>query len=159
MRSFTDMDKNISTLNGNVRIFDDLSMLTCDTVNLYSAARPAQKPVKEQASDPDADPFALRRTENYAPSQILLTNDIELKKVECIGNVRLSRLVNKQKMQAGGERADYNVQDRQIVISGKTPNRAWISSDGRKQLSDKLIYHLSEERFESSGDTETILKK
>ena len=159
MRSLTDMDKNISTLTGNVRIFDDLSMLTCDTVNLYSAARPAQKPVKEQVSDPDADPFALRQTENYAPSQILLTNDIELKKVECIGNVQLSRLINKQKIQAGGERADYNVRDRQIVISGKTPNRAWISSDGRKQLSDKLIYHLAEERFESSGDTETILKK
>ena len=42
-----------------------------------------------------------------------------------------------------------------IIISGKAPDRAWIQADNRRQTSDKLIYHLAEERFESSGDTVT----
>ena len=157
MRSVTDLEKNISSFSGNVRISDDISSLACNTMHLYSTERkaaPAKTPV-QKTEDIDADPFALLKTENYAPSQILIGENLELKKVECRENVVLSRKVAQKQIQAGGTKADYDVKSGKIIITGKSPKRAWIQADDRKQTSDKLIYHLAEERFESSGDTST----
>ena len=156
MRSETDLEKNISTFTGNVKIHDDISHLECETINLYSAPRQAAKTVaSKKVDDLDDDPFALVKTENYAPSQILIGENLELKKAECLNNVILKRKLDKRTLQAGGERADYDVKSGKIIISGKAPDRAWIQADNRRQTSDKLIYHLAEERFESSGDTVT----
>ena len=156
MRSETDLEKNISTFTGNVKIHDDISHLECETINLYSASRQAAKTVaNKEVDDLDDDPFALVKTENYAPSQILIGENLELKKAECLNNVILKRKLDKRTLQAGGERADYDVKSGKIIISGKAPDRAWIQADNRRQTSDKLIYHLAEERFESSGDTVT----
>ena len=157
MRSETDLEKNISTFSGNVKISDDISRLECGTVNLYSAQRTTASKTAQnkQDDDPDADPFALVKTENYAPSQILIGENLELKRAECLDKVVLSRKIDKRTLQAGGSRADYDVKEGKIIISGKSPDRAWIQADNRRQTSDRLIYHLAEERFESSGDTVT----
>ena len=156
MRSETDLEKNISTFTGNVKLNDDISHLECDTINLYSAPRQAvQTAAKKKVDNLDDDPFALVKTENYAPSQILIGENLELKKAECIDNVILSRKQDKKTIQAGGQRANYDVKSGKIIISGNTTDRAWIQADNRRQTSNKLIYHLAEERFESSGDTVT----
>jgi lipopolysaccharide export system protein LptA len=157
MRSETDLEKNISTFTGNVKINDDISSLECETINLYSAPRQAaaKANVSKKVDDPDADPFALVKTENYAPSQILIGENLELKKAECLDNVILKRKLDKRTLEAGGKRADYDVKAGKIIISGEEPDRAWIQADNRRQTSNKLIYHLAEERFESSGDTVT----
>lgn len=156
MRSETNLEKNISTFTGKVKLHDDISRLECDTINLYSAPRPAAKTaVNKQMDDPDADPFAIIKTESYAPSQILIGENLELKRAECLDNVILSRKLDKRTLQAGGQRADYDVKSGKIIISGKAPDRAWVQADNRRQTSNQLIYHLAEERFESSGDTIT----
>ena len=157
MRSETDLEKNISSFSGNVRISDDISSLACNTMHLYSAERqavPAKAPA-QKIEDIDADPFALLKTENYAPSQILIGENLELKKVECLDDVVLSRKVAAKQIRAGGTKADYDVKSGKIIISGQSLKRAWIQADDRKQTSDQLIYHLAEERFESSGNTST----
>ena len=83
------------------------------------------------------------------------TENLELKKAECLDNVILKRKLDKRTLEAGGKRADYDVKAGKIIISGEEPDRAWIQADNRRQTSNKLIYHLAEERFESSGDTVT----
>lgn len=162
MRSTTDLLKNISTFSGNVSIFDELSKLQCDTMHLYGAAiapQAAQAVSKAAAKDdPDADPYQLISTENYAPSRIALAGNMELDKVVCLKNVRLHRLVEGKWLTAGSSRADYKVRDQRIVLSGQEPERAWIQLDGQKQISDQLIYHLKDEKFESKGNTITTIQ-
>ena len=160
-RSETDLLKNISTFRGKVRIFDELSKLECDTMNLYGAVidpKTVQKKQKASQEDPDADPYQLKATENHAPSRIALTGNMELDKVECLENVKLHRLVEGKWLTAGSARADYKVSSRKIVLSGREPERAWIQMDGQKQISDQLIYHLQDEKFESKGNTITTIK-
>ncbi|MBR7104058.1 MAG: hypothetical protein IKC65_03865 [Lentisphaeria bacterium] len=162
MRSMTCLLTNKTTLDGHVHIFDELTSLKCSTMHLYGKKSQPQKAAakpKNAADDIDADPYAILNTENFAPSRIALTGDLELDKVECIKNVVLSRKVPNGELRAGGDRADYKVSSRQVIITGKAPNRPWAEMDDRRQESDRLIYHLAEERFESSGNTKTTLKK
>lgn len=156
MRSFTDLAANTSTFSGRVNVFDELSDLKCETLKLYGVkSSPASaKPVSPQA-DIDADPFSMMSTENYAPSRIAISGDLELDRLECIEDVVITHKTEDRTMAAGGERADYKVSTGKIIITGKPPRRPWVRSREHRQESDLLIYHLKEERFESRGDTET----
>ena len=157
MRSFTDMATNISTFSGKVNVFDELSSLKCDTLKMYGVrTSPAPKPVSPQANI-DEDPFDMLPTENFAPSRIAITGDLELDRVECIDDVVITHKSEGRTVTAGGEHADYKVSTGQIVITGQPPRRPWVRSGEHRQESDRLIYHLKEERFESSGSTETTM--
>ncbi|MBQ9500805.1 MAG: hypothetical protein IJU70_01485 [Lentisphaeria bacterium] len=158
MRSFTDMATNISTFSGKVNVFDELSSLRCETLKLYGVKA---SPVPAKAAVPqtniDDDPFDMTSSENFAPSRIAISGDLELDRVECIDNVVITHKTQGQDVAAGGEHADYKVSTGRIVITGKPPRRPWVRSREHRQESDKLVYHLKEERFESRGNTETTL--
>ena len=158
MRSFTDMATNISTFSGRVNVFDELSSLKCETLKLYgvkTSSAPA-KPVSPQENIDD-DPFDMMSTENFAPSRIAISGDLELDRAECIDDVVITHKTDGRTVSAGGEHADYKVSTGQIVITGKPPRRPWVRSRDHRQESDRLIYHLKEERFESRGGTETTM--
>ncbi len=158
MHSETDLLTDKSTFTGSVSIFDELSKLECDTMHLYGVRKAA--PVKKAASDdPDADPFAILDTESFAPTRVAIAGNVELDKVECLDNVKISRQAGNRKLFAGGERADYKVSTRKIIITGNESKRAWMQMGSRRQETDKLVYHLHEERFESSGNTVTATLK
>jgi len=156
MRSFTDMAANTSTFSGKVNTFDELSDLKCETLKLYGVKSAPAKPASPQA-DIDTDPFEMTSSENFAPSRIAISGDLELDRVECIDDVVITHKTEGRTVSAGGEHADYKVSSGKIVITGKPPRRPWVRSSEHRQESDLLVYHLKEERFESRGDTETTM--
>ena len=156
MRSTTDLLTNVSTFSGNVRVYDDLSRISCSTLRLFGKETAVQKAAQVKSSaaaaaDLDADPFAMLNTENYAPSRIAIAGNLELERVECLEDVLITRTVNRERLQAGAQRADYAVKTGKVILSGEAPDRPWIQMGYRRQESDQLIYHLAEERFESRG--------
>ena len=155
MRSVTEMAAHVSTFSGNVDVHDDLSSLKCDTLKLYGK-RPSPLSAAAAAREAlDADPYDMTSTENFAPSRIAISGDLELDRVECIDDVVISHKAEGRTVAAGGDHADYKVATGRIVITGRPPRRPWVQSEQHRQESDRLIYHLKEERFESFGDTET----
>ncbi|MBQ7208469.1 MAG: hypothetical protein IJS01_11790 [Lentisphaeria bacterium] len=157
MRSVTEMAAHVSTFSGNVHVYDELSHLKCQTLKLYGA-RTAPLPSATAAREAlDADPYDMTSTENFAPSRIAISGDLELDRVECIDDVVITHKTEDRTVAAGGDHADYKVKTGRIVITGRPPRRPWVQSEQHRQESDRLIYHLKEERFESLGDTETSM--
>ena len=153
-RSETDLKKNVARFYENVSIYDEKSRVDCDRMTVYAV--PFTAPAAgNKTVDPDADPFALGKTEDSVPSNIMLGKDMELQRVFCEDNVRLSSTENGRLIQAGGEEAEYLAATRKMVLKSNAPQRAWMQAEGRKQWCDKIIFDVDEERIYSSGGTYT----
>ena len=152
-RSETDLKKNIAVLYDNVSVFDDTSRIDCDKMTLFAAA--PEPSALRKSEDPDADPFALGRSEDAVPGNIMLGDDMELKRVLCEENVTLSSSDKGKKVYAGGDFGEYLSSSRKMEVYSKSPKRSWIRAEGRRQWCDRIIYDLDEDRIYGKGRTYT----
>ena len=157
-----DLTRHLSRLHGSVRIKDDENRLDCDEMYLYGVrklsglALPKRSAVA--ANDPDADPFALPGfNEDSVPAAINITDDVQLKKILCLGNVKMERTDpdTKRKQEAGGNRCVYLTNRRIITLTDTPPRRPWLRAEGRQQYGSKIVYDLNDNIF-TSYDTDTF---
>ena len=158
-----DLVRHLSHLKGNVRIRDDENMLLCDDMYLYGVRKAPMLPDAKGKTngkggksavedDPDADPFALPGfNEDTVPSVINITDDVQLKKVLCLGNVKLERTDpdTKHKQEAGGGRCVYMPERRVATLTDTPPRRPWVRAEGRQQYGSRIVYDLNENIFKS----------
>ena len=154
-----DLTRHLSRLNGSVRIKDEENQLDCDEMFLYGVRKIAAAPKKgAPADDPDADPFALPGfNEDSVPAAINITDDVQLKKILCLGNVKMTRTDpdTKRKQEAGGNRCVYMTERRIITLTDTPPRRPWLRAEGRQQYGSRIVYDLGENIFKSY-DTDTF---
>ena len=77
-----------------------------------------------------------------------------LKELEKTGYIVRNRLRdNKGKIQrAGGDRAVYTVNTREVVLTAERPRRPWLRSDGRKQFCDIIRSDMATEDLRGIGN-------
>ena len=153
-RSETDLKKNIAVFYDDVSMFDKGSRVDCDKMTLFSAPL-SKEVVKTKALDPDADPFALAGSEDSVPANIMLGKNMELTRIFCESNVRLSSTEGGRNVKSGGEIGEYLSSTRKMVVKSYYPERAWIIAEGHRQWCDKIVYDPDEERIYAVGRTYT----
>ena len=153
-----DLTRHLSHFRGNVNVNDDENALRCEDMYLYgvrrltptAAATAAAKKAAEE--DPDADPFALPGfNEDSVPTAINITDDVQLKKILCLGDVVLKRTDpdTKRIQEAGGGRCVYMPELRVATLTDTPPNRPWVRAEGRQQYGSRIVYDLNENIFKS----------
>ena len=156
-----DLTRHLSRLNGSVRIKDEENQLDCNEMFLYGVRKFVGVAVPKKgasADDPDADPFALPGfNEDSVPAAINITDDVQLKKILCLGNVRMTRTDpdTKRKQEAGGNRCVYLAERRLITLTDTPPRRPWLRAEGRQQYGSRIVYDLNDNIFKSY-DTDTF---
>lgn len=156
-----DLTRHLSHFSGSVQIRDDENQLNCDEMFIYGVRKLADiagPKKKTPQNDPDADPFALTGfTEDNVPAAINLTDDVQLKKILCLGNVRMTRceVGSKRKQEAGGSRCVYLTEKRVITLTDTPPRRPWLRAEGRQQYGSRIVYDLNDNVFRSY-DTDTF---
>ena len=76
---------------------------------------------------------------------------MQLKKVLCLGNVKLQRTDpdNGHKQEAGGGRCVYIPELRTATLTDTPPNRPWVRAEGRQQYGSRIVYDLNDNVFRS----------
>ena len=118
----------------------------------------ASAPEKQKSADADidADPFALNASEDGVPGHIMLNPELELKRVLCERDVMLCSSNNKnQKVSVGGDRGEYLASTGKMEITAKPPRKAWLKGEERRQLCDRIIYDVVQDRAYGIGPTVT----
>ena len=154
-----DLIRNLSHLTGAVKVNDSENDLKCDEMFLYGIRKAAATAASSAPQDdPDADPFALPGfTEDSVPSVINVTDDVQLKKILCLGNVYFKRIDpdTKQVQEAGGGRSVYMTEKRYITLTDTPPRRPWLRAQGRQQYGSRIVIDLKDNIFKSY-DTDTF---
>ncbi|WP_295812425.1 LptA/OstA family protein [uncultured Victivallis sp.] len=160
-RGIVDLVKNESEFHDKVSLVDDQGTLKCEDMYLFTrksvpqqaAAAPVVKPPVEE--DPDADPFSTEApAKGSVPARIALTDTLELARVLCKRNVEISRRTKEGELQrAGGEQADYRVEDKKIIMTGTPESRPWMSAQGGRISGDRILVDLANETMKVLGNT------
>jgi lipopolysaccharide export system protein LptA len=160
-RGQVDLTRHLSHFRGAVNIKDDENSLSCDDIYLYGVRRMAALKANAeqlQSDDPDADPFALPGfNEDTVPAAVNLTDDVQLKKVLCLGNVKIERTDpdTGRKQEAGGGRCVYIPEKRTATMTDTPPKLPWLRAEGRQQHGSRIVYDLNDNVFRSY-DTDTF---
>ncbi len=152
--------QNVSHFTGDVSVNDRENQVLCNEMFVYGVNHHPEPQIPGVAppEDPDADPFALPGfTEDLVPSAINLTDEVRLRRVLCLGDVRLTRTdpVSGRKQEAGGDRCDYLAEERTVTLTDTAPRRPWLRAEGRQQYCSKVVYDLGKGIFRSF-DTDTF---
>ena len=160
-RGIVDLVKNESEFHDKVSLVDDQGTLKCEDMYLFTrksvpqqaVAAPVVKPPVEE--DPDADPFSTEApAKGSVPARIALTDTLELARVLCKRNVEISRRTKEGELQrAGGEQADYRVEDKKIIMTGTPESRPWMSAQGGRISGDRILVDLANETMKVLGNT------
>ena len=166
--AMSDLLKDYSEFHGDVSVVDGNTEIHCRDMYIFTGASPIDEvivenvPVKTTAAaesgdlddeDLDADPFALDMGENSVPTRIAVSDTRDLKRIVCQKQVVLLRRDNKGKIQrAGGDRAVYTVNTREVVLTAERPRRPWLRSDGRKQFCDIIRSDMATEDLRGIGN-------
>lgn len=155
-----DLLKDYSEFHGNVKVIDGKNEIFCDTMYAFTAPAIQNQKKKSTVNDIDSDPFAMDLGENSAPARIALSKDIDLKRIVCKNNVLLvSNKADGKKQQAGGDKAEYTIDEKQMVLTAEPPNRPWMRSDGKLQYSDLIIRDMETEELRSIGNVKVVPDK
>ncbi len=153
----SDLLKDYSEFHGNVVVIDGSNEIRCS--DMYTFTAPAAKNQKQNSSanDIDSDPFAMDLGENSAPARLALSKDIDLTRIVCKNNVLLiSHKADGKTQQAGGDKAEYTVSEKKMVLTAEPPNRPWMRGNGKKQYSDLIIRDMETEELRSIGNVKVI---
>ncbi|MBE6356265.1 MAG: hypothetical protein E7058_04030 [Lentisphaerae bacterium] len=163
----SDLLKDYSEFHGNVNIVDGNTEISCDDMYIFTGASPineeivenikVQKPQKnqEQLDEEalDADPFAVDMGEDSVPTRIAITDSRDLKRIVCQKKVALLRRDDKGQIQrAGGDRAVYTVNTREVVLTAERPKRPWLRANGRKQSCDIICSDMETQDLRGIGN-------
>ncbi len=160
-----DLVKNESEFHDNVSVKDDLSVLKCDNMYIYTAkvpkesapeAAPQKKAAPSIDDDPDADPFASKALKaEMVPTRIMLTDGLDLERILCVGNVHLARKDERGKLQqAFGEQAEYIVANKEIVLTGKPGQRPRMTAEGGMMRGDRVVVNTATGTMRVLGHTQ-----
>ena len=88
------------------------------------------------------------------PARIGLSDGLELSRILCERNVELSRRTKEGELQqAFGERADYVVADRKVVMTGTPDNPPKMHASGSTMRGDRVIVFMENEQMKVEGNT------
>ena len=160
-RGSVDLVKNESEFHDKVTLVDDQGTLKCEEMYLFTRKSAPQSPASAPAvktpaeEDPDADPFSSSApAKDGAPARIALTDTLELARVLCKRNVEISRRTKEGELQrAGGEQADYMVEEKRIIMTGTPQSRPWMSAQGGRISGDRILVDLANETMKVLGNT------
>ncbi|MHB9140215.1 MAG: LptA/OstA family protein, partial [Victivallaceae bacterium] len=123
---FIDFDKNIVTLEGNVKVNESRFAIDCDKLILYMKAGAA-----DNLTDHGFSKTASKKDEAKSESLKNKKDDNQqaLSKIVCIGNVVIARKLSKEDLDKGAQvakagRAVYDLNTQQIVLTEGTPSIA-----------------------------------
>ncbi|MBE6376383.1 MAG: hypothetical protein E7050_07950 [Lentisphaerae bacterium] len=162
--AMSDLIKDYSEFHGDVTVIDGNTEIHCRDMYIFTGASPINEVIEENTpqteekdefddEDLDADPFALDMGENSVPSRIAISDNRDLKRIVCQKQVVLLRRDKKGRIQrAGGDRAVYTVNTREVVLTAERPNRPWLRSEGRKQFCDIIRSDLATEDLRGIGN-------
>lgn len=162
--AMSDLLKDYSEFHGDVVIIDGNTEIHCRDMYIFTGASPIDEVIVENTAQAeekdefdeeslDADPFALDMGENSVPSRIAISDSRDLKRIVCQKQVVLLRRDKKGRLQqAGGDRAVYTVNTREVVLTAERPNRPWLRSEGRKQFCDIIRSDLATEDLRGIGN-------
>ncbi len=159
-RGQVDFRRNITEFHGKVYVRDEENSLKCDDMFLFAGKAPAAPAKGEAAAQPnlDDDPFALESA-GTVPARISLTDELDLQRVLCQNNVLFVRRTTGGELQrAGGHEADYVVANREMVVTGKPGEQPWMSAEGRRLYSDRIIVDVVTETMRGENGTATTEK-
>ncbi|MBE6358998.1 MAG: hypothetical protein E7057_07125 [Lentisphaerae bacterium] len=163
--AMSDLLKDYSEFHGDVSMVDGNTQINSRDMYIFTGASPINEIVVEEKAEPekkvdnfdadslDADPFAMDMGENSVPTRIAISDTRDLKRVVCQRQVVLIRKdKNGKKQRAGGDRAVYTVNTREVVLTAEPPNRPWMRSDGRKQFCDIIRSDMATEDLRGIGN-------
>lgn len=163
----SDLLKDYSEFHGNVNIIDGNTEIFCKDMYIFTGASPINEEiienvkVKKPQKTPeeleeealDADPFAVDMGEDSVPTRIAISDSRDLKRIVCQKQVVLLRRDNRGKIQrAGGDRAVYTVNTREVVLTAERPRRPWLRADGRKQFCDIICSDMETQDLRGIGN-------
>ncbi|WP_288592776.1 LptA/OstA family protein [uncultured Victivallis sp.] len=159
-----DMLKNESEFHEKVEMVDDQGTLKCEDMFVYaekSAPAAAQTAAKSAAKPhspdlpPDDDGFAVEESGSEVPERIELAEGLELSRILCLKDVELTRRTKTGEVQrAGGQKADYVVADKKIIMTGDDREKPWMSASGGRLKGKRIIVYVDSERMEVDGGTQ-----
>ena len=94
-----DIENGKATFYGNVIVNDPEVIITCDRMVLYQEPKQAKKPA--QAAAPAGQPAPAAKPASGKSSDDLMGGDTRLERIECIGNVVITRKNTGEKSQWG----------------------------------------------------------
>ena len=162
-----DLLKDYSEFHGNVKIIDGNTEITCSDMYIFTGASPINEEIIEnvKTSKPqktpeeleeealNADPFTVDMGEDSVPTRIAISDSRDLKRVVCQKKVVLLRRDPQGKLQrAGGDRAVYTVNTREVVLTAERPRRPWLRADGRKQFCDIICSDMETQDLRGIGN-------
>ena len=166
--AMSDLLKDYSEFHGDVSVVDGNTEIHCRDMYIFTGASPIDEVIEDNVlqngmgksgdidlddEDLDADPFALDMGENSVPTRIAVSDPRDLKRIVCQKEVVLLRRDNKGKLQrAGGDRAVYTVNTREVVLTANRPRRPWLRSEGRKQFCDIIRSDMESEDLRGIGN-------
>ncbi len=157
-RGRVDFKEHRSEFHDKVVVTDDQGKLKCEDLYLFAspsvpAAAGAQNtPAPEPGIDDD--PFAQTAPVSTVPARIGLSDGLELSRILCERNVELSRRTKEGELQqAFGERADYVVADRKVVMTGTPDNPPKMHASGSTMRGDRVIVFMENEQMKVEGNT------
>ena len=159
-RGQVDFRKQLTEFHGKVFVRDEENSLKCDDMYLFAGKAPVVSETGAAASQPslDDDPFALEAAETV-PARISLTDELDLQRVLCRNNVLFVRRTTDGELQrAGGNEADYVVANREMIVTGTPEEKPWMSAEGRRLYSDRIIVDVVAETMRGENGTATTEK-
>ena len=152
-------EKGESEFHGKVNVEDGESTLKCENLFIYTATgRGADdKTAKASGGNIDDDPFAAvsdQRKVSRVPTRITLVDNLELSRILCVDNVSLYRKTARGEQRAGGDRAEYKVAERTIVVTGSPKAQPWMmAEDGQRFTGDSIVVDVEHESMKVEGRT------
>ena len=147
------LPENYAVFDGNVRVRETSTALDCRKLELFGrAAKPPAAPTAAELLD--ADPFA-KVDVSRAPKAVAIGDNRELERVVASGDVDFTRQVETGTQRVTGDRAVYEVDKRELTITGKDDKRPrFYDSDAtRNGVADRIVVDLATEKVHMNYST------
>ena len=144
---------NYAVFDGNVRVRETSTALDCRKLELFGReAKPAAAPTAAELLD--ADPFA-KVDVSRAPKAVAIGDNRELERVVASGDVDFTRQVETGTQRVTGDQAVYEVDKRELTITGKDDKRPrFYDSDAtRNGVADRIVVDLATEKVHMNYST------
>lgn len=132
-RGEIDLRKNFGYFDGNVRMFDAVSGLTCSKMDFYLKDFKELPPPKTVRRPRDPEQTVM-------PEQVGLGFGKELEKIVCLRNVGLARIQGKDRTSALGDYGEYIVANKRFDLLAAPGNKVKLRNNAHETRHDLVQY-------------------
>jgi lipopolysaccharide export system protein LptA len=132
-RGEIDFRKNFGYFDGNVKMFDATSGLTCNKMDFYLKNFKELPPPKTVRRVRDTEQTTM-------PEQVGLGFGKELEKIVCLRNVGLARVQDKSRTSALGDYGEYIVTNKRFDLLASPGNKVKLRNNAQETLHDIVQY-------------------